>query len=157
VSAVASLAGPSLSLFRLAKEYVAKPVRRTIFRSHRSLRPDRVNVERMQEVEERLLAAAIESHPNQPFAMEHLLHAVERSALLGETMTPPRVMPPGDVGRAQRMEDLLLEAIVRTHPNGDVAIERLLGDVCGDAAIDDEFDDQDPSPLRIDNDFDGMS
>jgi len=156
VSAVATLAGPSRSLFRLAKEYVAEPVRRTIFRSPRPHRRARINIERMQEVEERLLAAAIEAHPHEPIALDHLLDAVERSALLGESM-PTRVMPAGDAARSQRMEDLLLEAIVRTHASGDVAIDRLLGDVCGDAVIGDEDDAQDVSALRIDNDFDGMS
>lgn len=158
MSAVATLAGPSRSLFRLAKEYVAKPVRRTIFRSNRTHRRDRITIERMQEVEERLLAAAMEHHPNQPMVLDHLLDEVERAALLGEI--PPRVMPAGDVARAQRMEDLLLEAIVRSHPNGDVAIDRLFGDVCGDAVIGDEGDDDhelDVASMRIDNDFDGMS
>jgi hypothetical protein len=78
-----------------------------------------------------------------------------------------------------RVEDLLLEAVVRTHPNRERALDRLLDEVCrasctaavevapaiphvaadgADAADDDgeerarvEFD------RTIDNDFDGLS
>ena len=66
-----------------------------------------------------------------------------------------QVLPAPQRADFERMQDLLLEAIVPTLPHRHIAIERLLGDVVGDAAMFDEIDAADPASR--DNDFDGLS
>ena len=107
---------------------------------------------RLQEVEEQLVSNAMERHPGRERAVTHLLKDIEKPA--GMTGSPARGTPPSDVSQLDRIEDLLLEAIIRTHPNQVGALDRLLGDVVGDAAIDDS---DAPVHVLIDNDFDGMS
>ena len=112
----------------------------------------------LAQVEERLLAAAVAHHPNSDTALEALLDdldLMERSR-----SSTPRSLPAGEPSLNLRMEDLLLEAIVRTHPNRDAALDRLLSDACGDAALDcchDETAERVQFDAAIDNDFDGMA
>ena len=56
-----------------------------------------------------------------------------------------------------RVEDLLLEAIVRTHPNREDALDRLLADVSDDEAAVTETRERAAFDMSIDNDFDGMA
>ena len=117
---------------------------------------------RLAEVEDRLLAAAVEHHPNRQRAIAHLLSDVERPAAL----QPRRELPTANPSSTQRIEDLLLQAVLRTHPNRAHGINRLLGDVVGDAALDDDTasllhgeieQELALSDTRTDTDFDGMS
>ena len=112
---------------------------------------------RLQEVEEQLVSNAMERHPGRDRAVTHLLKDIEKPA--GMTGSVARVTPPYDPSQTERIEDLLLEAIIRTHPNRGAAIVRLLGDVVGDAAIDETEAHAtcEESDLTFDNDFDGMS
>ena len=107
--------------------------------------------------EERLLAASFAHHANLS-AMDKLLDELE---LLDESrrVAARRPLPLGDPMRNQRVEELLMDAVVRTHPQHDCAISRMLGDVCGDAALDtaDESREQSQFETSIDNDYDGMS
>ena len=126
--------------------------------------PSKPTPARLHEVEESLLAHAIERHPGRERAITHLLSDIERPAGLNEPAR--RSLLGGSTSSLERIEDLLFEAVVRTHPNRGLAIDRLLGDVVGDAA---DIDDGDAlvdasiaeegtlSELRVDNDFDGMS
>jgi hypothetical protein len=109
---------------------------------------------RLQEVEERLLVQAMERHPGRERAITHLLKDIEKPA--GMTGAISRLTQPTNTTQIERIEDLLLEAIVRTHPNGGNALDRLLGDVVGDAAIDDTEDEHALADMQFDNDFDGL-
>lgn len=111
----------------------------------------------LAEVEERLLAAAISHHADSASALDRMLDDLD---LMEQSRRGARrELPAGNPNQHERMEDLLLEAVVRTHPNRDAALSRLLGDVCGDAALDD-CDDEELERARfdmsIDNDFDGL-
>jgi hypothetical protein len=113
----------------------------------------------LERSEEGLLAAALAHHPHCAAALDALLDDVEQvdDATAAESR---RVLPTGDVAREQRMEDLLLEAIVRTHPNRDAALDRLLADACGDAALEGSYDESAERAQfdqQIDNDFDGLA
>src|SRR5688500_1602567 len=109
---------------------------------------------RLQEVEERLLSQAMERHPGRERAVTHLLKDIEKPA--GMTGALSRLTLSANVAQIERIEDLLLEAIVRTHPNAGNALNRLLGDVVGDAAIDDTEDEHALADMEFDNDFDGI-
>jgi hypothetical protein len=56
-----------------------------------------------------------------------------------------------------RIEDLLLEAVVRTHPNREVAFDRLLDHVTADDIDADESRRRAEFDMTVDNDFDGMA
>jgi hypothetical protein len=110
---------------------------------------------KLQELEDRLLAAALAHHPDSDRAIAHLLDDVEQLPAGHPTrqLTPLRRHH-----QLERMDDLLIQAMMRTHPNHDCAIDRLFADVVSDASTEEDeqleraiFDSQ------IDNDFDGMS
>jgi hypothetical protein len=109
---------------------------------------------KLQEVEERLLSEAMERHPGRERAVTHLLNDLEKPA--GMSRSAARLTQPSDAAHIERIEDLLLEAIMRTHPNHGSALDRLLGDVVGDAAIDDADAEHAEAEMEFDNDFDGL-
>jgi hypothetical protein len=89
--------------------------------------------------------------------IQHLLSDVEKRVLNaagGQCLTQLAHAAPNE-----RIEDLLLQAIMQLHPNRGRAIDRLLGDVVGDAAIDDggPIMHHAAGETSFDNDFDGMA
>lgn len=115
-----------------------------------------INPAKLEEVENRLLADAIEQHAQCDAALDG---ALEDMAVLSAELRRSRRRPLllRSATNLNRVEDLLLEAIVRTHPNRVDALDRLLADVSDDdtAAAAEEraraaFD------MSVDNDFDGM-
>ena len=113
---------------------------------------------KLAEVEERLLADAIAAHPSCERAVSHLLSDLEKPGR-ASTGANARLTQVPHHAQVERIEDLLLEAIVRTHPNRGRAIDRLLGDVVGDAAMDDAdalADHHAAAEMSFDNDFDGL-
>ena len=115
----------------------------------------RIDPARIEQVEEQLLAAAIDHHPRRDGALDQLADDVSSlSAEVERSRRSPLLLR--STASLNRMEDLLLEAVVRTHPNRERAMDRLLDDVAGDdlsepvppALID---------PTFVDQDFDGMS
>jgi hypothetical protein len=108
---------------------------------------------KLEEVEDRLLAAALERYENVDGALDGALD--DMSALNAELhRTRRRPLLLRSATSLNRMEDLLLEAVVRAHPNAERAFDRLLDDVAGEvdeATARAEFD------MTIDNDFDGMA
>jgi hypothetical protein len=139
---------------QLARPRIRRPVQLNVGR--KPVLRDNPTPAKMQEVEDRLLASAIAQHPGRERAFTHLLSAVERDAVVGATSRSS--MLTASPAHTQTMEDLLFEAIVRTHRNCEDGLNRLLGDVVGDAAIDDtEESDAALSEMRVDNDFDGLS
>ena len=114
----------------------------------------RIKPARLEEVENRLLAEAIEHHAQVEAALDG---ALDDMAVLSAELRRSRRRPLllRSATNLNRVEDLLLEAIVRAHPNRENALDRLLADVSeADGAADHahtEFD------MAIDNDFDGMA
>ena len=136
---------------------VARPKFVTVAPPARPRKPhDRAS--KLQEVEERLLADAIAAHPSCERAVSHLLSDLEKPGHVSAAKEARLTQLPHH-SQVERIEDLLLEAIVRTHPNRGRAIDRLLGDVVGDAAIDDAdtLAEHAAAEMTFDNDFDGMA
>ena len=116
---------------------------------------EQVDVARLEEVEERLLNRALELHPRADGAINRLC---DDSTALAAAMEHSRRAPLllRSTATLNRMEEMMLEAVVRTHPNRDRALDRLLADVADDvppaawlpAALGEHF---------VDNDFDGMA
>ena len=115
----------------------------------------RVAASKLQEVEDRLLEQAIDHHPRAEAALDS---AIDDMAALSAELQRSRRRPLllRSTTNLNRIEDLLLEAIVRTHPNRERALDRLMDDVvCGDIEphivhAQTEFD------MSFDNDFDGL-
>jgi hypothetical protein len=112
---------------------------------------------KLEAVEDRLLADAMDRHANVEAALDG---ALDDMAVLSAELRRSRCRPLllRSTTNLNRVEDLLLEAVVRTHPNGDAGLDRLLADVTLDetAAHNEElaraeFD------RAIDNDFDGLA
>ena len=120
----------------------------------------RVNASKLQEVEDRLIDQTLDHHPHAEAALDQALDDMAAlSAELQQSRRRPLLLR--STTSLNRIEDLLLEAIIRTHPNRERALDRLMGDVVDsapDAAVavgctDDhaEFD------TSIDNDYDGWA
>ena len=117
----------------------------------------RVAASNLQTVEDQLLEQAIDHHPHADAALDSALDDMAAlSAELQQSRRRPLLLR--STTNLNRIEDLLLEAIVRTHPNRERALDRLMGDlacpeiaevhpaVCASA----DFD------MTFDNDFDGL-
>ena len=139
---------------------VIKPVHRSIVnrtaaRPTGPAAPPRIKPAKLEEVENRLLAEAIEHHAQVEAALDG---ALDDMAVLSAELRRSRRRPLllRSATNLNRVEDLLLEAIVRSHPNREDALDRLLADVSeeeGAVASERawaEFD------MGVDNDFDGM-
>ena len=116
-----------------------------------------INPSKLEEVEDRLLAQAIEHHAQVEAALDG---ALDDMAVLSAELRRSRRRPLllRSATNLNRVEDLLLEAIVRTHPNRADALDRLLADVSGDdAAADAEARERAAFDATVDNDFDGMA
>jgi hypothetical protein len=144
---------------RTESRRVIKPVHRAIA-DRSTVRPassspatsPRINPAKLEEVENRLLAEAIEHHAQVEAALDG---ALDDMAVLSAELRRSRRRPLllRSTTNLNRVEDLLLEAIVRAHPNRENALDRLLADVSDDPTTDharEEFD------MGVDNDFDGM-
>ena len=134
-----------------------KPVHRSI-PNRGAIRPTgpaalpRIKPAKLEEVENRLIAEAIEHHAQVEAALDG---ALDDMAVLSAELRRSRRRPLllRSTTNLHRVEDLLLEAIVRAHPNREDALDRLLADVSADETSDTAR----PGLEMIDNDFDGMS
>lgn len=119
-------------------------------------RPTTPSAAKLQEVEDQLLAAAMANHLNFDDAVESLLAGLDA---LPETNAPRRASQLRHHRQIEQMEDVLLQAVMCSHPSRENAIDRLLGDVVGDAAIDEQDEQRERAEFDrgIDNDFDGMA
>jgi hypothetical protein len=106
----------------------------------------------MQEVEDRILAAAVSHHPNSDRALDRLLDDIESLPLNHEMR---QITPLRRHHQLERMEELLMQAVVQSHPQRPDAMARLLCDVVADAGFDDH--DELSAEALIDNDPDGLS
>lgn len=117
----------------------------------------RISPSKLEEVEDRLLAEAIGQHPHLETALDG---ALDDMAVLSAELRRSRRRPLllRSTTNLNRVEDLLLEAMLRAHPHREEALNHLLDDVTSGADADGatelaraRFD------MQIDNDFDGMS
>jgi hypothetical protein len=132
---------------------VIKPVHRAIPNRRAPRTDERIHPAKLEEVENRLIAEAIEHHAEVEAALDAALDDMASlSAELRRSRRRPLLLR--STTNLHRVEDLLLEAIVRAHPNQENALDRLLADVSADETSDAA---RAESELRIDNDFDGMS
>ena len=113
-----------------------------------------VKVSKLEEVEERLLADALERYGSaDDAALDTVLDDMSTlSDELDRTRRRPLLLR--STTSLNRMEDLLLEAVLRNHPNAERAFDRLLDDVTGD---DDETAARAEFDMTVDNDFDGLA
>jgi len=122
----------------------------------RRQREESVSAAKLEEVEERLLAAAIEKHPRSAAAIDRLNEDAQAlTAAVDESRRTPLLLR--STANLNRMEELMLEAVVRTHANRDRALDRLLDDIADDATMPTDWI---PAPLGehfVDNDYDGMA
>jgi hypothetical protein len=144
-----------------------KPVHRSLpsrgaSRPHTATTPaplpqPRIKPAKLEEVENRLLAEAMEHHAQVEAALDG---ALDDMAVLSAELRRSRRRPLllRSATNLNRVEDLLFEAIMQAHPNREGGLDRLLADVSDDddaaLAIEcahAEFD------MSIDNDFDGMA
>ena len=115
---------------------------------------ERPNVLKLENVEEQLLAAALEQYAKDGEALDR---ALDDMAALSVEMHRCRRRPLllRSTTSLNRMEDLLLGAVLRTHPNRERALDQLLNEVVPLDEGDEEraraeFD------MQVDNDFDGL-
>jgi hypothetical protein len=115
----------------------------------------RVGASKLQEVEDRLLEQAIDHHPRAEVALDGALDDMAAlSAELQRSRRRPLLLR--SATNLNRIEDLLLEAIVRTHPNRERALDRLMDDVvCGEIEPH-AMEAQAQFEIGFDNDFDGL-
>ncbi len=103
---------------------------------------------RLQALEDRLLDALIEHHPNADRALNRLLNDVASPA------EPCRRFLPHLTPTARhRIEDLLVGATLEYHPRSDRGLDHLLADL---NLNEDEERERAEFDMTIDNDFDGM-
>jgi hypothetical protein len=122
-----------------------------------------VDPSKLQAVEDRLLDEAVDHHPHAEAALDHALDDMASlSAQVQHSRRRPLLLR--STTSLNRIEDLLLEAIVRTHPNRERALDRLMGDVAVSsnetvAVAVAERGDPDAAEFdtAIDNDFDGWA
>jgi hypothetical protein len=121
--------------------------------------PVRIKASKLEAIEERLLADAIENHPISDEALDGALADIAAlSAELRHSRSRPLLLR--STTNLDRIEDLLLEAVVRTHPNRERALDRLLDEVTlGDdtVALLAEEEARAEFDMQIDRDFDGLS
>jgi hypothetical protein len=117
----------------------------------------RVAASNLQEVEDRLLEQAIEHHPQAEIALDG---AIDDMAALSAELQQSRRRPLllRSTTNLNRIEDLLLEAVIRTHPNRERALDRLMDDVVCDGGESEPPvpDEQAAFDMSFDNDFDGL-
>jgi hypothetical protein len=115
----------------------------------------------MQAIEDQLLDETLDHHPNATAALDTALDDMAALSLeLQHSRRRPLLLR--STANLNRIEDLLLEAIVRTHPHRERALDRLLADVAG-------ADEDRERPVElihheqvafdgfVDNDFDGCA
>lgn len=119
--------------------------------------PRRVKASNLERAEDQLLAQSLRSHPNRDTAIDAALDDMETlSAEIRDCRRRPLLLR--SATQLNQVEDLLLEAVIRTHPNRDRALARLMDDLCCEepslipSAIDCPID----GPIDHDNDFDGL-
>ena len=133
----------------------ARPVRIAIPQRspRREAKAEKIAPAKLEEVEERLLADVLERHANAEAALDGALDDMTvLSAELSRSRRRPLLLR--STTNLNRVEDLLLEAILRTHPNAEHALDRLLDDVNADDA---PVEAVAAHAANVDNDFDGMS
>ena len=119
-----------------------------------------VKAAKLEEVEDRLIADALDAHPHLDTALDGALDdmaAMLTAELHGSRRGPLLLRSTRDLNR---VEDLLLDAIVRAHPNREHALDHLLDDIAPlevVAAAETAERTAARFDMQVDNDFDGMS
>lgn len=110
----------------------------------------RIDADRIEQAEDRLLARALDHHPRRERALDRLADDIENYSEIEHARREPLLLR--STASLNRAEDLVLQAIIQTHPNGERAIERLLEDVAPEI-------DSAPAlpPDFVDCDYDGLS
>ena len=121
-------------------------------RKPRGVTPKHNRASKLEAVEEKLLCEAFDHHFHSEAALDA---ALDDMAVLSAEVTRLRQRPLllRSTQQLGQIEDLLLEAVIRSHPNGERALDRLMADV----SAEDEADCEEPAVAMIDNDFDGLS
>jgi hypothetical protein len=135
------------------RKYVpSKVVARVTAQSPRTVTVKHTRASKLEAIEEKLLAEAFDHHRHREAALDA---ALDDMAVLSAEVNRSRQRPLllRSTAKLGQIEDLLLEAIIRSHPNGERALDRLMADVSTHDG--DEAEEQQES--MIDNDFDGLS
>jgi len=128
----------------------SKVVARVTAQSPRTVTAKHTRASKLETIEEKLLAQAFDHHRHREAALDA---ALDDMAVLSAEVNRSRQRPLllRSTAKLEQIEDLLLAAIIRTHPNGEQALDRLMADVSTH-----DGDEEEPEPM-IDNDFDGLS
>lgn len=101
---------------------------------------------KLEGAEDALIAKAMQAHPKCEAALDAALD--DMAALSAEVRNSRRrPLLLRSATQLNKIEDLLLEAVVRTHPNREHALDRLMDDLAG---LDP------PAQIYHDNDFDRL-
>jgi hypothetical protein len=112
---------------------------------------------KLEEVEDRLAASLVENHPRRDAALDRVADdATALSAAMDEYRRSPLLLR--STANLNQIEDLMLDAIVRTHPHRDRGLDRLLDDIAGDGpALPTDWTPAALGEHFVDNDYDGMA
>jgi hypothetical protein len=111
----------------------------------------------LKRIEDALLDALLDHHVNRDNALDRLLddmNALEKKSAAEPKSRSSRSAAEKsfEVGKAARIEELLVAAVLDNHPNRNQALDRILADI---NIVDDEeiarFD------MQVDSDFDGLA
>ena len=107
-------------------------------RSHssRAVTAKRSRASELERVEDDLIDRSLGAHPNHEAALDA---ALDDMALLSAEVRDSRRRPLllRSTTHLNQIEDLLLEAVVRTHPNRERALDHLMADLAGELAVHD--------------------
>jgi hypothetical protein len=138
------------------KDAFHSPPKSAVVRRPAAVTARRTDASKLQEVEDRLLDEALDHHPRAEAALDGALDDMAAlSAELARSRRRPLLLR--SATNLNRIEDLLLEAIVRTHPNREHALDLLMGDLaCAEVATMPDERERADFDTAIDNDFDGL-
>jgi hypothetical protein len=121
---------------------ISRPARASVDRRPAVIPVRAADASRMQAVEDQLVEEALDHHPRAAAALDSALDDMAAlSAELQHSRRRPLLLR--SATSLNRVEDLLLEAIIRTHPHRERALDRLLGDLAGmdgDASHENDFE-----------------
>jgi len=130
-----------------------RPARIPATRRPAVVTPAHAAASKLEAIEDDLQHKALDRHPRSEAALDAALDDMAAlSAELQRSRRRPLLLR--STTNLNHIEDLLLEAVIRTHPNRERALDRLMGDLT-DVAV--EPDERNPgnSDTFVDNDFDG--
>jgi hypothetical protein len=110
----------------------------------------------LQRLEDTLFDTLLDNHPNCDRGLDRLLDDLTLADDRGQLPARPatRLTPEFNPAALLRIEEMLVGAVLDSHPRRDAALDRILDDLC--AAEDREEQERAAFDAAYDNDFDGL-